>query len=119
MLSSELAVYILGLNVVGAPVALLSVLGFFSLIDRPLSERNTDRLVFLAIFTGLLSTLGMIAVLLRHGVWRFTIELESLLDIDHYHFSVKLLFDSLSLPFVLLAFVLCATIGRFASRYLH
>jgi len=29
------------------------------------------------------------------------------------------LFDGLSLPFVLLAFVLCAMIGTFASRYLH
>ncbi|MBI3407048.1 MAG: oxidoreductase [Planctomycetes bacterium] len=119
MMTSEFSVYLLGLSVVGAPIALLCILGFFSLIDRPLSERATDKLVFLAIFTGLLSSLGMVAVLLHHGVWRFTIELESLLEIDRYHFSVKLLFDSLSLPFVLLAFVLCATIGRFASRYLH
>lgn len=119
MLPGEFSVYLLGLSIVGAPIALLCVLGFFSLVDRPLSERTTDRLVFLAIFTGLLSTLAMIAVLLHNGVWRFTIEMESLLEIDRYHFSVKLLFDSLSLPFVLLAFVLCATIGRFASRYLH
>lgn len=37
----------------------------------------------------------------------------------HFHFSVKLLFDRLSLPFVILTFVLCGTIGAFASKYLH
>ena len=37
----------------------------------------------------------------------------------HYHFSVKFVFDRLSVPFVILSFVLCGTIGAFASRYLH
>src|SRR5262249_22805635 len=92
-MTSEFAVFVLGLSVVGAPFALLCVLGLFSLIDRPLSERATDKLVFMAIFAGLLSALGMVAVLIHKGEWRFTIELGSLLDIERYHFSVKLLFD--------------------------
>jgi NAD(P)H-quinone oxidoreductase subunit 5 len=58
-------------------------------------------------------------VFAHHGVWHFTLPMEDWLRIDGYHFSVELLFDALSLPFVLLAFVLCAVIGSFASRYMH
>ena len=32
---------------------------------------------------------------------------------------MKFVFDRLSVPFVILTFVLCGTIGAFASRYLH
>ena len=37
----------------------------------------------------------------------------------HYHFSVKFVFDRLSVPFAILSFVLSGTIGAFASRYMH
>ena len=36
-----------------------------------------------------------------------------------YHFAVKFVFDRLSVPFVILSFVLCGTIGAFATRYMH
>ena len=36
-----------------------------------------------------------------------------------YHFHLEFLFDRLSVPFALLSFVLCATVGAFASRYMH
>lgn len=37
----------------------------------------------------------------------------------HYHFLIKFIFDRLSVPFVILTFILCGTIGAFASRYMH
>ncbi|MEZ6057123.1 MAG: proton-conducting transporter membrane subunit [Planctomycetaceae bacterium] len=37
----------------------------------------------------------------------------------HFHFEVKFVFDRLSVPFVLLTFILCATIGAFARSYMH
>jgi NAD(P)H-quinone oxidoreductase subunit 5 len=116
---SEWAVYVLGLSVVGAPIALLCVLGFFSLIEWRLSERATNRLVIAAVLTGFLSSAGMLAIFIHSGVWHFPLGLQDWLRIDGYHFSIALLFDALSLPFVLLAFVLCSVIGAFASRYLH
>jgi NAD(P)H-quinone oxidoreductase subunit 5 len=58
-------------------------------------------------------------VFAHRGVWHYTLGLEDWLRTDDYHFSVELLFDALSLPFVLLAFVLCAVIAAFASRYMH
>jgi NAD(P)H-quinone oxidoreductase subunit 5 len=38
---------------------------------------------------------------------------------DHFHFTIKFVFDRLSVPFVIMTFVLCGVIGAFASRYLH
>jgi NAD(P)H-quinone oxidoreductase subunit 5 len=119
VLASEWAAYLLGLSIVGAPVALLGVLGFCSLIDCRLSERSTNRLVILAVLTGLLSSVAMMVVLIHVGVWHFTLELQDWLRIDGYHFSIEFLFDSLSLLFALLTFVLCGVIGAFASSYLH
>jgi NAD(P)H-quinone oxidoreductase subunit 5 len=39
--------------------------------------------------------------------------------IPNYHFAIKLVFDRLSVPLVILTFLLCGTIGAFAARYLH
>ena len=36
-----------------------------------------------------------------------------------YHFSVKFVFDRLSVPMAILSFTLSGTIGAFASRYMH
>jgi NAD(P)H-quinone oxidoreductase subunit 5 len=63
--------------------------------------------------------MGMVAAVIHSGVGHITLGVQDWLRIDGYHFSVELLFDRLSLPFVLLAFVLCGVIGAFASRYLH
>jgi len=38
---------------------------------------------------------------------------------DHFHFTLKFVFDRLSVPFVIMTFVLCGVIAAFASRYLH
>lgn len=37
----------------------------------------------------------------------------------HFHFKLKFVFDRLSVPFVIMTFVLCAVIAAFASVYLH
>src|SRR6185369_4451376 len=37
----------------------------------------------------------------------------------HYHFSVKFVFDRLSVPFAILSFVVAGTVGAFASQYMH
>jgi len=47
------------------------------------------------------------------------IQLGNWVDIPHYHFVVKFVFDRLSVPFVIMAFILCGTIGAFANRYMH
>ncbi len=38
---------------------------------------------------------------------------------EHFHFHLKLVFDRLSVPFVILTFALVGVIGAFADKYMH
>ncbi len=114
--------------VVAAPALLLAALGVASLLDRRWSEPATSRLTRWAIAVALLSALGLVAGMLATGAPRVILDLGNWVEIhphdagtDHpgYHFQVKLVFDQLSIPFLLLSLVLCGTIGAFATRYLH
>ncbi len=58
--------------------------------------------------------------MLALGTRHVTISLGNWVAIPrHYHFSIKLLFDRLSVPMAILSFILAGTIGAFASKYLH
>jgi NAD(P)H-quinone oxidoreductase subunit 5 len=118
-MGDELFVRLAALSVVAGPLLLLCVLGVCSLVDRPCSERLTVWLVSVAVLCGLLASVGVGAFMISQGTSHYLLDLGDWVAIDHYHFSVKLLFDTLSLPFVLLALVVCGTIGTFANRYLH
>jgi NAD(P)H-quinone oxidoreductase subunit 5 len=68
---------------------------------------------------GLLAALGILALMLLHGTRHEPIDVGHWVAILDYHFSVKLVFDRLSVPFVILSFLLCGTISAFAARYMH
>ncbi len=122
----ELLFKLLGLLVVGAPAALFAILGLASLLrDRPLSELAIARFVQTAIVTGLIASIAMLGLMLVWGSTQVPIEIGSWVHVandlqhDHYHFVFKFEFDRLSVPFVILTFVLCGTIAAFANRYMH
>ncbi len=119
MIDYEPLIRILGLTVVSAPVMLLLLVGLTTLLRRPLSERMIGRSVQSAIIVGLLAALAILALMLLSGDRHAPIELGSWVHIPEYHFSVKFVFDRLSVPFVILSFVLCGTVGAFANRYMH
>lgn len=120
MFDQELTFRILGLTVVGAPAALFATLGLSSLLrDRPLSERTIVACVQAAIITGLLASIAILALMLGLGTRHVPIPFERWVDIPHFHFDIKFEFDRLSVPFVILTFALCGTIGAFCSRYMH
>jgi NAD(P)H-quinone oxidoreductase subunit 5 len=108
-----------GLVALLAPVALAAVLGLASLADDPLTERETQRLVRWTSAAGLLAALGVLGVMLARGTRHVALAAGEWVGIPHYHFSVKFVFDRLSVPLVILSFVLCGTIGSFAARYMH
>jgi NADH-quinone oxidoreductase subunit L len=112
-------VAVFGLIVLLAPVLLLAVLGTGSLIERPLTEHATNRLVRLMTAIGLLAALGVLAMMLIEGTRHVTVLSAEWIGVPHYHFLVKFVFDRLSVPLVILTFVLCGTIGSFATRYMH
>ncbi len=120
MFDQELTFRVLGLTVVGAPAALFSVLALSSLLlSRPLSERATVRMVQTAISTGLLAAIMILVLMLVLGTRHVPIPLGRWVSIPHYHFVFKFEFDRLSVPFVILTFLLCGTIGAFCNRYMH
>lgn len=110
---------LLGLIVVMTPLALLVVLGLSSLLDRKLSEGTTSRLCQVAMVAGLLAAIAVLALMLLAGTRYESIDLGDWVVIPDYHFSVKLVFDRLSVPLVILSLLLCGTIAAFASRYMH
>ena len=57
--------------------------------------------------------------MLLHGERHITVELGNWVNIPDFHFRFKLVFDRLSIPFVILTFALCGTVGAFCVKYLH
>jgi NADH-quinone oxidoreductase subunit L len=116
----ELGMGYLGLVVVIAPFVLTAVLGVLSLFSQPLDEVRSARLVEAAIVSGLLMAIAVLASMLILGTRHIAVDLGDWVAVsDEYHFGIKFVFDRLSVPFVILSFVLSGTIGAFASRYMH
>jgi NAD(P)H-quinone oxidoreductase subunit 5 len=110
---------ILGLTAFVPPVLLLCVLGVSSLLKWKVSEAATSRACQMATLLGLSASVTVLVLMLARGTRYEAIELGKWVDIENYHFSVKLVFDRLSVPFAILTFILCGTIAAFTSRYLH
>jgi NAD(P)H-quinone oxidoreductase subunit 5 len=119
MPDTAVIVTLLGILVVAAPVALVILLGVSSLLDRKMSEAATSAAVQVSVLIGLLAALAILAYMLASGERYVPIELGGWVVVPHYQFSVKFMFDRLSVPFIILTFVLCGTVGAFASRYMH
>jgi NAD(P)H-quinone oxidoreductase subunit 5 len=119
MPDSALLVTVLGLVAVAAPFALLALLGVTSLLDRKLSERGTALACEAAVVTGLVASAAVLVFMLATGERRVEADLGTWVSVPDYEFTVKVVFDRLSVPFALLSFVLVGTVGAFAVRYMH
>ncbi|MBL9162169.1 MAG: oxidoreductase [Planctomycetaceae bacterium] len=112
---------ILGTLVVACPLLLLAMLGLPSMFHRPMSERAISRATEAMVVIGLMSAIAILALMLGTGERQVELSLGKFLDLphEHYHFTFKFVFDRLSVPFVILTFVLCGTTGAFTTKYLH
>ncbi len=109
-----------GLIVVISPLLLTIILGVSSLLAWTLHEAMISKLVHATIVSGLVSATLVLGLMLATGTRHVAIDVGTWVAIPNlYHFSVKLLFDRLSVPFAILSFVLAGTIGAFASKYMH
>lgn len=110
-----------GMLTVAGPAILLLTIGMARLVELKMGERATARLTQVGVAAGLLGCLGMLAAMLVHGLREVPVELGDWIAIEseHFHFHLKIVFDRLSVPFALLSFVLCGTVGAFAKVYLH
>jgi NADH-quinone oxidoreductase subunit L len=109
----------LGLCVILCPVILLCILGISSLISRRLPETVTNRCLQVVMVVGLSASTLMLLMMLSMVDPHVPIELGNWVTIPEYQFHIKLIFDRLSIPFVMLSYILCGTIFQFASRYMH
>jgi len=111
----------LGICVVACPAALLVIFGLTALAGRPLGERLMARFTQVAVSAGLLASLAILVMMLLLDKRHVPIEIGNWVVIpeQHFHFHLKFVFDRLSVPFAILSFVLCGTVGAFTSRYLH
>jgi NADH-quinone oxidoreductase subunit L len=111
----------LGAVVIASPAALLLLLGGAALVGKPFPERTISRLTETAVVLGLLSSLGVLAVMLLTDRRLVTLTMGDwiVLRQQHFHFTFKFIFDRLSVPFAILSFTLCGVTGAFASKYLH
>ncbi len=112
---------ITGMIVVVSPAMLLAVIGMLLLSGYRPSERMVVFLTETSVVVALLAALIVLATMLLTDIRHVPIELGNWVSIpeEHFHFTLKFVFDRLSVPFVILTFVLCGVIGAFASRYLH
>jgi NAD(P)H-quinone oxidoreductase subunit 5 len=125
MLDYEQLMQVLGLVVVAAPALLVAFLGVSTLLRRKLSETTITRATQVAVVVGLLPAIAVLALMLILGKRHVAIEMGDWVHIgepgqgNYYHFSVKFVFDRLSVPLAILSFVLVGTIGAFCRKYLH
>jgi NAD(P)H-quinone oxidoreductase subunit 5 len=110
---------LLGQIVLLAPFLLLVILGGSALVGRPLSERSISRWARLTMVVGLFAALGVLVAMLVKGTRHVAVLSAEWISLPHYHFFAKFVFDRLSVPLVILTFLLCGIIVSFATRYMH
>lgn len=121
MITTDILFHVLGITVIFSPIVLLAILGGCSLVGYKLSERLISRFTQIFVSTGLVAVVGILILMLSVGTRYVPLELGNWASLpeQHFQFHFKFIFDRLSVPFVILTFVLCGTVGVFSSRYLH
>jgi NAD(P)H-quinone oxidoreductase subunit 5 len=134
MLDTATIMTTLALVVIVAPAVLLVALGLPSLVDRPLGEARIARFARWSVTVALVAAVGVFVGMLATGNRHMSLELGEWVSVGdvsaggsgttpghapHYTFSIRFVFDRLSVPFLILALVLCGTVAHFASKYLH
>ena len=117
----------LALLVIATPIVLMIAVGVTVLIGRPPGEPAIARLIKLTVIVSLLCAVGVFIVMLSTGTRSLVLDFGDWVSLHaddgesshDYHFKAKLIFDRLSIPFLVLSLILCGTIGGFAIKYMH
>lgn len=110
-----------GYATVASPLVLLAGLGVAGLFNFQLSERAISWMTQSAVWVGFLSAVFVFLAMLATGSRNVPIDMGDWVHLPeaHFHFHLKFIFDRLSVPFVILCFVLCGVVGAFTRHYLH
>jgi NAD(P)H-quinone oxidoreductase subunit 5 len=104
-----------------APLFLVACLGLPGLLGLRLSEKRITFLTSLSVISGILAACSILGCMLFTGIRLVELNVGnwSVIPEEHFHFTVKFIFDRLSIPFLMMSYVLCGTIGAFARNYMH
>ncbi len=119
MPSQESFLSALALTIVGAPIALVGVFFATFLIGRKLGEAIIGHLVQGTVAVSLLAAVTAAVTMAVTGTAQHAVELGDWVITSSYHLKFEFVLDLLSISYVLLTLVLCATIAAFSTRYLH
>ncbi len=110
-----------GIATIACPIGLLACLGLTSVLGFRLSEAIVSRLTQAAVALSFISAIAILSMMLASGSRFVSVDFGDWVSIpeQHFHFHLKFIFDRLSVPFLLLALVLCGVVGAFTRRYLH
>lgn len=111
----------LAVIVLASPLVLLLFTSFVAVMPFRDREKAIRSATFLAILTGLLASLGIAAGMAMGGESARLLDLGDWVAIEEesFHFHVAFVFDRLSVPFLIMVWILCGTVAAFTSRYLH
>ena len=121
MLSLDAFMTFLGMCTIVAPAALVPLFAVRAVLNVAVPERLISRATQCVVTIGLLSSTGVLVLMLYTGSRHVPVEMGNIVLIPNheFHFHLKFVFDRLSVPFCILTFVLVGTVGAFANRYLH
>jgi NADH:ubiquinone oxidoreductase subunit 5 (subunit L)/multisubunit Na+/H+ antiporter MnhA subunit len=119
VLTFETALSVLGLLTVAVPALLVAVFFIAFLWDHRLQEKTVGKIFQGAISVSLLSALSAAAIMLMSRTAHHPIELGDWVITPNYHLKFELMLDVLSMSYVILTLVLCATVTAFSTRYMH
>jgi NADH:ubiquinone oxidoreductase subunit 5 (subunit L)/multisubunit Na+/H+ antiporter MnhA subunit len=111
----------LGMSCVGFTLCALLISGLAALFSIRLSETFVTTITSVCVAASLVCATLMLAVMLVSGSRFVSIDIGNWVSIQKpsFHFHVRVIFDRLSIPFLILSLVLCGVVGSFAKRYLH
>ncbi|TWU08169.1 proton-conducting transporter transmembrane domain-containing protein [Stieleria varia] len=120
-MNTDLILQFAGGVTVVSPALLLLVLGMIPLVGIRIGERLTAFMTQVSVLTGLVGSVTVLILMLVTDQRNVPIELGDWVAIepDGFHFHLKFVFDRLSVPFTIMTFVLCGTVGAFTRVYLH
>lgn len=119
MFTFESSLSLLGLLTVAAPAITLLVFFAAFLGDRRLAEQTVGKIIQGAISVSLIAALLATAIMLARQIPQHMIEIGDWVITPDYHLKFELLLDLLSLSYLILTLVLCATVAAFSTRYMH
>lgn len=118
-MSFENLLSFLGLLTVIAPALLVMIFFVAFLWDYRLHEQTIGKMIQSVIAISLISAMAAAAIMVVRQIAHYPIEVGDWVITPSYHLRFEFVLDFLSLSYVILTLVLCATIAAFSTRYLH